>query len=175
MSEDTHTTYCFYHPDVETTLRCNRCEKPICPKDAVLTDTGYRCKECVRNQMKAFETAEWYDYIIVILVTGGLSFLGSLLIAILPWGFLSIFISPAIGVGIAEATRFSVSKRRSKRLFQLATASALLGSLPFLLSNLLPLFFGGGLNLWGLIWQGYYSFTVTSTVAYRLGGIKIRR
>lgn len=174
MSEEISTTYCYYHPDVETTLRCNRCDKPICPKDAVLTDTGYRCKDCVRQQQRTFETAEWFDYIVIVLITGGLSFLGSLLIAVLPLGFLSIFISPAIGVGISEAARFAVKKRRSKRLFQLATGAALLGSLPILLINLVPIFFGGGLNIWGLIWQGYYTFTVTSTIAYRLSGIKIR-
>ena len=174
MSEETLTTYCNYHPDVETSLRCNQCEKPICPKDAVLTDTGYKCKECVRNRQKVFETAEWFDYIVIALVTGGLSFLGSLLITVLPLGFLSIFISPVIGIGIAEAGRLVVKRRRSKRLTQLAVIAAILGSLPFLLVNLLPLFFGGRLDIWGLIWLGYYAFTVTSTIAYRMGGIRIR-
>ena len=173
MSEETITTYCYYHPDVETSLRCNQCEKPICPKDAVLTDTGYKCKECVRNRQKVFETAEGFDYIVIALVTGALSFLGSLLITVLPLGFLSIFISPVIGIGIAEAGRLAVRKRRSKRLTQLAVIAAFLGSLPLLLANLLPLFFGG-LNLWGLLWLGYYTFTVTSTIAYRMGGIRIR-
>jgi len=173
MSEDSLTTYCYYHPDVKTTLRCNKCEKPICPRDAVLTDTGYRCKDCIRQQQRTFETAEWFDYIVIVLITGGLSFLGSLLITLLPIGFLSIFISPAIGIGISEVARLAVKKRRSKRLFQLATAAALLGSLPLLLINLVPIFLGGGLNIWGMIWQGYYTFTVTSTVAYRVGGIKI--
>ena len=167
MSEDTITTYCTYHPDVETSLRCNRCEKPICPKDAILTDTGYRCKECVKNQQRKFDTAQSTDYLIIILVTGTLSFLGSLLIFILPWGFLSIFISPAIGGGIAEVARRSVGGRRSKRMFQLATAAALLGSLPVLLIQLI------NFNVWSVIWQGWYTVSVTSTVAYRLRGFRL--
>ena len=167
MSEETLTTYCYYHPDVETTLRCNRCEKPICPKDAVLTDTGYRCKECIRTQQKKFDTAEWYDYITIFLVTGILSFLGSLLIFVLPLGFLSIFISPLIGGGIAEVSRRVVGNRRSTRLFQLAALAALLGSLPLLLSRLISF------NLWLVIWQGWYTVTVTSTFAYRMRGIRI--
>ncbi len=174
MNEENIQTYCYYHPDIETSLRCNQCEKPICARDAILTDTGYKCKECVRNRQKVFETAEWFDYIVIALVAGGLAFLGGLLISILPWGFLSIFISPAVGIGIAEAARRAVNKRRSKRLTQTAIIAALLGSLPFLLGALLPLLFGAGLNLWSIIWQGFYTFTVTSTVAYRLGGIRIR-
>lgn len=173
MSEEIIQTYCYYHPDVETSLRCNQCDKPICPKDAVLTDTGYKCKACVRDRQRVFETAEWFDYILIALVAGGLSFLGSLLISLIPWGFLSIFISPVAGIGIAEAARKAVNKRRSNRLTQTALIATLLGSLPFLMGALLPLLFGAGLNIWGIIWQGFYTFTVTSTVAYRLGGIRI--
>ena len=36
-------TYCANHPTVETTLRCNKCGKPICAKCAIRTPTGYRC------------------------------------------------------------------------------------------------------------------------------------
>ena len=59
MTGETTTLYCYVHPDRETGLRCNRCERPICADCAVLTPTGYRCKECVREQKKVFDTAEW--------------------------------------------------------------------------------------------------------------------
>lgn len=169
MSEETTPTYCYYHPSVETSLRCNNCEKYICPKDAVLIDTGYRCKDCVKKQQKIFETSEWYDYLVISLVTGFLSFLGSILIAILPgWvGALAIIISPAIGGGIAEVARRSVGGRRSARLFQLATAAAFVGSLPLIFVNLITF------NLWEIIWLGVYAFSVTSTIAYRLRGIRL--
>ncbi len=39
--------YCYRHPQVETTLRCNRCNKPICPKCAQRTPVGFRCPDCV--------------------------------------------------------------------------------------------------------------------------------
>ncbi len=54
--------YCANHPHRETSLRCNRCEKAICPECAVLTPIGYRCQECVRAQQKTFDTNVWYDY-----------------------------------------------------------------------------------------------------------------
>ena len=173
MSEDTLTTYCHYHPDIETSLRCNNCEKFICPKDAILTDTGYRCKDCVRQQQKKFDTAEWYDYLVIFFVTGTLSFLGSVLVYALYiflgfWAFFTIFLSPAIGGGIAEISQRSVGRRRSTRLFQIAALAAFAGSLPLLIISFL-----GGFNLWGLIIQGYYTFSVTSAVAYRLRGIRV--
>ena len=49
--------YCTNHPDTETLLRCNKCGKPICLKCAVLTEVGYRCKECIREQQNVFYNA----------------------------------------------------------------------------------------------------------------------
>jgi membrane associated rhomboid family serine protease len=39
--------FCDRHPQVETTLRCNRCGKPICPKCAQRTPVGFRCPTCI--------------------------------------------------------------------------------------------------------------------------------
>jgi len=174
MSETLPTFYCANHPTVETNLRCNNCEKLICAKCAVLTPTGYRCKECVRSQQKTFDTAEWYDYPIVFITVFVLSYLGSLLASVL--SFFIIFVAAIIGIGIAEAVRFIIRRRRALRLFQVAALGAVLGSLPLLfkfiiiaLSN--PFMVG---SLWGLLWQGFYTFTVTSTLYYRLKGIQIK-
>ena len=64
MTETTPTvTYCYAHPDRETTLRCKRCDQPMCASCARRTPTGYVCKDCVRAHQKSFDTSEWYDYI----------------------------------------------------------------------------------------------------------------
>lgn len=166
--------YCANHPKVETSLRCNNCNKPVCPKCVVLTPTGYRCKECVRGQQKVYETATWYDYPLAFFTAGLLAFLGSLLVSWL--GFLTLFVAPIAGTIIGEVVRWLVRRRRSRTLFQLAAAAAALGSLPPLLILLL----GGALSpelsfaILPLIWQGLYSVAVTSTVYYRLGGIQIK-
>ena len=140
MSENPPELYCANHPHTPTTLRCSRCEKPICPKCAISTPTGYRCKECVHGQQKIFETALWRDYFIAAVVAGVLSFLGSLLVRYV--GFFAIFLAPIAGGIIAEIIRTATGRRRSKRLFQLAALAAALGSLPLLLPLLLGLLLG---------------------------------
>lgn len=168
----TETITCANHPNVETSLRCNRCEKPICTRCAVLTPTGYRCKECVRGQQKIFDTAQWYDYPLAFTMALVLSYIGSRIIPAL--GFFSIFLAPVAGVIIAEAARAVVRRRRSKRLSQVIAAAAALGSLPILLlAGLGILMSGSPGGLLSLVWQGVYTFVVTSTVYYRFSGIRM--
>ncbi len=166
MTSEPTMLYCANHPDVETGLRCNRCEKPICVKCAILTPTGYRCVDCVRSQQKIFNTAVWFDYLLSIPIAIILAFIGSSLTSRI--GFFTIFIAPVAGVVIAEAIRFAIRKRRSKRLFQLSAGAAAVGGLVPLAVNLLTLNLG-----LSLIWQIAFTFIVTSTVYYRLAGIRI--
>jgi hypothetical protein len=168
----TTTTYCYNHPHVETHLRCNNCERYICAKCAKLTPTGYRCPDCIRNQQKVFDTAEWWDYPVAFLLAAGLSAAGSFLAGII--GFFVIFLAPAVGIGIAEAVRFAVRRRRSPHLFKIAALGAALGALPAILVILAPYLMNFRPNLIALLWQGIYIFTVTSSVYYRLRGITMR-
>ena len=161
------TLYCANHPQTETMLRCNRCEKPICSKCAVLTDTGYRCKECVRGQQKAFETAITIDYPIAFVVAAVLSYIGGLIAPRL--SFFVLILAPIAGAIVAEAVRFSIRKRRANSLYITAAAGALIGSLPGLVGKILYV------DLLGILWYGIYTFTVTTTVFYRLKGMVFRR
>ena len=170
--------YCYVHPQRETMLHCNHCDRPICIECAVLTPTGYRCKECVRSQQKVYETARSLDYILAGVLALILGYFGSY-VAIL--GFFTIFLAPVAGIIIAEAVRYATHRRRSKLLFQITAGAAALGSLPRLLFpllfSLLALNSGGpaslGFGFLPLIWQGVFTFLVTSTVYYRLSGIRM--
>ena len=168
--------YCANHPNRETSLRCNRCEKPICNQCAVLTPTGYRCKDCVRLQQKTFDTAEVIDYPIAAVIAIILSFIGSLIASAL--GFFTIFIAPVAGVIIAEAIRAATRRHRSKRLLLVSAGATALGSLPRLFIYLAALLFinQGGASLGILLplaFQVLYTFLVVSTLYYRLGGISL--
>jgi hypothetical protein len=175
MTQETTPLYCANHPGVETTLRCNKCGKPICARCAILTPTGYRCKECVRGQQKIFITAEWYDYLIGFVTAGVLSFLASLLMGLISgiaglFGWLIIIIaSPTAGVIIAEGVRYATRKHRSPSLYITVAVAVVLGALPIIIFNLIAF------NLFGLIFQGIFLFIATPVVYTRLSGIQIGR
>jgi hypothetical protein len=171
MSE-TVATYCANHPKVETTLRCNRCEKYICVKCAVKMPTGYRCKECVKGAMKIFDTAEWYDYPIGFATAMFLSLVVSGLLSLLGimgfFGFIIIFAAaPAAGVAIAELVRKAIRRHRSGPLYATVFVGLVCGALPVVITNLL--FF----DLFPLIMQGIYLVLVIPTVYARLSGIQL--
>jgi len=176
MTEVDTTLYCYNHPDKPTALRCNRCEKPICARCARPTPTGYRCPDCLRNQQKVFDTSQWYDYFLASITAIFLSFIGSRIVPSL--GFFTLFITPIAGVIIAEVVRAIIRRRRSKRLFQITAIATAVGSLPLLIISTLPavlyLSEGGVWLLGSLLWHGVYTFTVTTTVYYRLAGINFR-
>ena len=172
MTDEINITYCENHPNVESTLRCNRCEKPICAKCAVLTETGYRCKECVRTQQKTFDTATSFDYILAVGIAVILAFIGSLIVR---WiGFFTIFLAPVAGIIIAEAIRRAIQRRRSKRLFQATAAATAFGGLLPVLSVLALTGLSVGLgSLFFFLWPIVYTVIATSTVYYRLAGISL--
>jgi hypothetical protein len=176
MIDKVETLYCANHPNTETSLRCSRCEKPICSKCAVLTPTGYKCRECVRGMQKTFETTHWYDYPVMFLIALLLSFAGSFMALFL--GFFTIFLAPAAGTLIAEVIRKVVRRRRSLRLFRMAALATALGAgLQILMNlNLVAAVFAGGFNLFGmmrLLWLVLYAVLATSTMYYRLSGIRL--
>jgi len=172
MTDTTPTLYCANHPTVATTLRCNRCEKPICPQCAVLTPTGYRCKECVKSQQKIFDTSETRDFLLGFVVAGLLSWLASLVFLLISligfFGFIiAIFAAPTAGVIIAEGARWATRRHRSRALFITIIAAVILGSLPVIFFNLT--------NFMGLIFQGAYLALTIPTIFYRLSGIQLFR
>lgn len=174
MIESSPPTFCANHPGLETSLRCNKCGKPICAKCAVRTPTGYRCKECVRGQLKVFDTAQWYDYLLGFITAGVLGFLASLLahfvsgLSFIGW-ILIIIGAPTAGMVIAEGVRLVIKKRRSRALFITIAVAMVLGALPVIIVNLISF------NLFGLIFQGIFLFIATPVVYTRLSGIQLNR
>jgi hypothetical protein len=171
MTEQT-ATYCANHPTIETSLRCNRCEKYICPKCAVKAPVGYRCKECVKEQQKSFDTAVWYDYLSGFIVGAILSAIASFLISLIgSIGFIGWFLvvaaAPTAGVAVAEAVRFVIQRHRARSLFMTILAAVALGALPAILLRLLTL------DIFGLVFQAIYLAMAIPTVYTRLSGIQL--
>lgn len=156
------------------TLRCSKCGKPITPEEAVQTPTGYRCRECVRRQQKIFDTSQPLDYVLGFLIAAVLSFLGSLIVRFV--GFFTFLLAPAIGVGIAEAVRLVIKKRRSKTLFRIVVIGLILGGIPYILIIAFNFFLrlgAGSLSLRSLLPLGYqvlYLVLAVPSAYYRLSG-----
>jgi hypothetical protein len=158
------TTTCFYHPSVETTLRCNRCSKPICTRCAVSTPVGYRCKECIREQQGVFYSALWYDYVLAGVITIPLSAVASLIISGIGW--LTIFVAPFVGGAIGEVVRLVTRRRRGRWLPLVVSLAMILGALPVVASGLIGSFIGLP-RLGNTIWQVVYLVLAVSSAYYR--------
>jgi tetratricopeptide (TPR) repeat protein len=152
--------YCANHPNVETMLRCNRCGKPICTRCAVQTPVGYRCRECVGQQQAAFYTGGVLDYVIggaIGLVLGGIA---AYLMTLLGAWFFALILGPAIGIGIAEAVRLAVRRRRSRYLWLVVAVCIALGALPALLISLF--------SIWRLLSLGLFLVLAVGAATARL-------
>ena len=154
---------CYKHPERETYLRCNKCERPICASCAVLTPTGYRCRECIRSQEKRFDTAQITDYLIAILLSAGISFAGSYVARFL--GFFTLLIAPVVSMLISESVLKLTHGRNSTLLKKIVLVSAILASLPLVLLSL-------G-SLYSLIWQAGYTIIMATTLQARMKGLYI--
>ncbi|HMD80446.1 MAG TPA: hypothetical protein VKE92_04000, partial [Anaerolineales bacterium] len=138
----TETLYCYVHPNRETALRCNNCNRPICASCAVRTPTGYRCRECVRERQKTFETSEWYDFVSGFIVAAILSGIAAFLVTLIGGiGFIGWFLiaagAPTAAVAIAEGVRAVTKRRRSRQLFMTVAVGVVLGALPVILFQVL--------------------------------------
>jgi len=147
---------CATHPEVETSLRCGRCGKPICPKCLVQTPVGARCRDCARlHRLPTYRvTTKYY-----LKATG--TALGMAIVCGIVWGliggtahffYLNLLLAPGAGYAIGEVTSLSVNRKRG-------TGLAIVGSLAVVISYLVSIFF----PLWWL------SFNLLDILALALG------
>lgn len=158
------------------TLRCSKCGKPITPEEAIQTPIGYRCKDCVRTQQKVYNTSQPLDFLWGFLIAVIASFAASYIIRVI--GFFTFLLAPAAGVGIAEAVRLVIKKRRSGQLFKLVAAGMIIGGLPLIFLYIANFVLGlrvgsGAVSLLSLLPLGYqilYLVLAVPSAYYRLSG-----
>jgi hypothetical protein len=171
---------CAYHPHRETSLRCNRCDKPICSSCAVQTPVGYRCRECIQGQQRIFETARSYHVVIAGIVAAVGAGIAIGLLRFL--GFWGLLLAPVVGGGLARVIQWTVGRRRSRNLPLATTIGGVLGTLPHMVTPLLmalaALTGGAGPALLGnaaftLLWPLAYSALIISSMYASLRGIRL--
>jgi hypothetical protein len=171
---------CANHPNRETTLRCNRCEKPICSQCAILTPVGYRCRDCVRGQQAVFETATKTDLPVAgILSAIGVGAATAVLQVLGYWGLL---VAPVVGGAIAEIIRWAVRRRRSRSLPLAAGIGGALGLVPSLVFPVLGAISSLGMGLapgilggiaLSAVWPLASGVLMIVTLVARLRGIRV--
>lgn len=116
-------TYCYYHPDVETNVRCSNCGKPICPRDMVFTPVGIKCPECARPVGRMVSGPRPIYYLRAAMAGLGASLLGGLTLAVLraviPFG--GFLVALFVGYGIGGAVSWG-GRRNGSGAFQVIAA-----------------------------------------------------
>jgi hypothetical protein len=110
---------CAAHPNVETSLRCGKCGKPICPKCMVQTPVGARCRECARlNKPPTFRVSGQY-YLraavtaLVLAVIVGV--IWGIIEAFLPF-YISLIVAMGVGWVIGDVVSRAVNRKRGSGL-----------------------------------------------------------
>ena len=167
----TQTLYCARHRNTETSIRCGRCEDPICPDCLTHSPVGMRCPDCARvNRVPTYDVPLPFLLrgigagIGVALLLGiafffaapimfRLVFLGLPLVnTILPFVF--ILILAAIGFAVGEAVSLATNRKRGLKLKLVGAGAVFLASLPITLAfpsaayGLTYLFIGLALATW---------------------------
>ena len=126
---------CARHHNVETYLRCGRCETPICPKCLVHTPVGARCPDCARPTRISRPGGT------VAYLSGGaagfaVGALGGALMPFIPGGLLILLLT---GYLVGEAVSKALHRRGGRGLAIVAFVAALAGPVLGRLALLLPL------------------------------------
>lgn len=83
----------------------------------MLTETGYRCKDCIRGHQQVFDISKPGDAIIAFFISAIIAFAGSWLVK--PLQYIVILVATGLGMLIFNATRLALKRRRGKRLTSL--------------------------------------------------------
>ncbi|OGO07489.1 MAG: hypothetical protein A3K46_00935 [Chloroflexi bacterium RBG_13_60_9] len=170
---------CTYHPNRPTSLRCNRCGQPICSQCAVRTPVGYRCKTCVREQQKIFETANWYDFPVAFVVSAVICGAGSILSSFV--GFFILLAAGFVGSFAARIVQWAVRHRRSRYLWLAAAAGGIIGCLPIMVPTVVLMILSAGQDLgsvllgagMGLLWPAGYMIIAVSFLVANIRGFRL--
>ena len=155
-------TYCEVHPDRETGLRCNKCNRLMCAECAVPTPVGYRCRQCVRQHEDKFFAGTNTDYVIVFGVSAVLAVIG-LFVVNLIGGFLlfMIILAIPIGGGIGEAALRLTGRRRGRYSGYVAAGGVVAGVLALSLVLYGPaILVAPGVMLPAIVYGGIVATTV---------------
>lgn len=111
---------CATHPEVETNLRCGKCDKLICPKCLVQTPVGAKCRDCARlYKLPTYRVSTQY-YLRAAGAGLGMAIVCGAVWGVIEWVIpffsLNLLLASAAGYAIGEVVSLSVNRKRGTRL-----------------------------------------------------------
>lgn len=129
---DDEVLFCPKHPKNEATLRCIRCERPMCLDCLVRAPTGYMCKECSRQHEVKFFHGSTQDMVIHGIVCFVGMVIGAAILQQVQFASQLIFVfflGPALGGGVAEIALRLTERRRGLYSDVIGAAASGIGGL----------------------------------------------
>ncbi len=115
---------CPRNPGVETALRCQQCDSPICPKCLVISPVGAKCKACARVYRSPLYVVPRRELAISLVATvvGGVvtGLIWGLILVPFTFGFLSIFLGAGLGWAFTKILDFTSRRKRGPVMIGLA-------------------------------------------------------
>jgi hypothetical protein len=130
MSSVANIVDCARHPGVETALRCQRCEAPICPRCMIQSPVGAKCPGCAKVMRSPIYTLNPVQFA----RAAGAALIGGVITGII-WGlilvpftigFLSIFVGAGLGYLFTRLLEWSSGRKRGLMMVTLATLGILI-------------------------------------------------
>lgn len=127
----------------ETTLRCGKCGKPICPACLVHTPVSARCPECARLYKLPTYSVSTVYYLkavaVALVLAVAMGIIWGVVATMVPFFNLNLLLAPAVGYILGELTSRAVNRKRGTGLAVIAGTGVLVSYLV----NLLFRFSGG--------------------------------
>lgn len=130
MTAMTGVVPCLRHPEIETALRCSRCETPICPKCLIHTPVGARCRDCARLSKSPVYTLSGAHLLragIASLIGGvAMGLVWTLILLPFTVTFFSIFIGAGLGYAFTRVLEVATGRKRGPVIVAFASAGIMI-------------------------------------------------
>src|SRR5262245_10529424 len=126
-SDEPLVVRCAEHPDVETGLRCGRCDTPICPRCLIMTPVGARCRACARMRAHPVYDVRPMHYLRATAAGLVVALACGFIVPFIP--FFNLFGLMLLGVLTGEAVTTAANRKRGTGLAIVAAGTTVLGAL----------------------------------------------